>query len=270
MNMSKIGIIAGGGNLPKQLINHCTNQNIPFFVVGMHGQTDPALLNDTPHVWTHLGQTSKTIKAMKAQDVKRLVMVGGVRRPALTEIRPDMRTLKLFTRLGKRAFGDDALLRAIAGELESEGFEIVGAHDVLPNILIEKGVLGKHKPNKAQQRDIERGIEVATNLGQLDVGQSVVVQQGIVLGVEAVEGTDALLSRCTDLKRKGAGGVLVKITKPQQDKRLDLPTMGIRTIENAIDAGLSGVTLTAGGGLLLDREDMIKLADKAGLFLMGI
>jgi DUF1009 family protein len=227
-------------------------------------------MEDIPHVWTHLGQTNKAIKAMKSQNVKQLLMEGHVRRPALTEIRPDLRSIKLFARLGKQAFGDDVLLRAIAQELADEGFEIIAAHDVLPDILIEKGTLGRHKPNKAQQSDIDRGIEVATTLGKLDVGQSVVVQQGIVLGVEAIEGTDALLNRCADLKRKGAGGVLVKVTKPQQDKRLDLPTMGIRTIDNAIKAGLSGVALTAGGGLLLDRDEMITQADKAGLFLMGI
>jgi DUF1009 family protein len=161
------------------------------------------------------------------------------------------------------------LLRAVADELEKEGFVVIGAHEIEPALITPEGLLGKVSPTPETQKDVERGIEVARQLGVLDVGQAVIVQQGIVLGVEGVEGTDALIERCRGLHRKGSGGVLIKSCKPQQDRRLDLPTIGVQTVRKAFQAGLSGIAVEAGASLLLDRSEVLHAADKLGIFVLG-
>ena len=169
-----------------------------------------------------------------------------------------------------KAIGDDGILRAVVKEIESEGMIVRGIHEVMPEILVKKGVLGKHKPDKQAWEDIKRGIEVALELGKLDVGQAVIVQQGLVLGVEGIEGTDELIRRCGDYKRKGDGGVLVKLRKPQQDMRIDLPTIGPRSVYRAKETGLKGIAVHAGNGLIVDEQEVIKASDAAGLFVIGI
>ncbi|MCK5556178.1 MAG: LpxI family protein, partial [Alphaproteobacteria bacterium] len=154
-------------------------------------------------------------------------------------------------------------------ELEKEGFRLVGAHEIEPRLITPEGILTKKAPSPENKTDIEYGIKVVKALGRLDVGQAAVVQQGIVLGVEAAEGTDALLERCVGLRRKGRGGVLVKTCKPQQDTRIDLPTIGLRTIRYAWEAGLEGVAVEAGASLLLDRDEAISAANKLGFFIEG-
>lgn len=147
---------------------------------------------------------------------------------------------------------------------------MVGLETILPEVLAPLGIFGRHRPDEQAEADIRRGLEVARGLGLLDVGQSVVVQQGIVLGVEAVEGTDALLRRCVELRRNGPGGVLVKIRKPGQEQRVDLPTFGPATIKGAAAAGLRGLAVDAGGTLVVNRDAVVAAADEAGLFLIGI
>lgn len=267
--MSRLGIIAGGGSLPQKLIAACRRDHRPFYVLGFRGQTDEIVMRDTPHGWTRLGATTEAIRLMKENDVTTVVMAGAIRRPGIFEMKPDLRTLHVFAKLGKAAFGDDALLRAVANELEKEGFVVVGAHEIDPSLITAEGVLGKHAPNEDQQKDIAFGILLTRTLGQMDVGQAAVVQQGVALGVEAVEGTDALIDRCRKLKKKGPGGVLVKSCKPQQDRRLDLPAIGIRTVRKAYQAGLSGIAIEAGASFLLDREEVIDAADKLGMYILG-
>lgn len=147
---------------------------------------------------------------------------------------------------------------------------VKGIHEVMTDLLVRPGVLGRCKPDKQALADIRRGIEVASELGRLDVGQAVVVQQGLVLGVEGIEGTDELIRRCGDYRRKGVGGVLIKLRKPQQDMRIDLPTIGTRTVERAHETGLRGIAVHTGNGLIVDEPEVIRLADKYGLFIMGV
>jgi len=268
--MSRLGIIAGGGALPRKLIRACQRDGKPFFVLALQGQTDKKNLVDVPHQWSRVGAMNEAVGILKAENVDTLVMAGAVRRPGLMEMRPDWRTIQVFARLGTAAFGDDALLRAAASELEKDGFKLVGAHEIEPDLITPAGVLTRKQLSAENNADLEYDLRVAKALGQLDVGQAAVVQQGVVLGVEALEGTDALLKRCRSLKRKGRGGVLVKASKPQQDKRLDLPTIGIRTVRHAYEAGLEGIAVEAGASLLLDREEVIAAADKLGMFVAGI
>lgn len=267
----KLGIIAGGGSLPRSLIRHCQTVGRDFFVIAIEGNADPALFNDEiPHLWIRLGQAGTGFKRFRDEKVEEVVMIGTIRRPSFKELIPDMRTTAFFTKIGVKALGDDGILRALIKEIEAEKMRVVGIHEVMNNILVRPGILGKVKPGKDDYVDIRRGVAAAFELGRLDIGQSVIVQQGLVLGVEAIEGTDELIKRCSAYKRKGNGGVLVKLRKPQQDMRIDLPTIGTRTVENAKASGLNGLAVHAGNTLIVDEAEVIRAADKAGLFIIGI
>ena len=267
----KLGIIAGGGDIPKALIKKCKEQNRDYFVVAIEGNADKDLVDETvPHVWIRIGQAGTGFKKLAEEKVEEVVMIGTIRRPSFKDLIPDLRTTAFFTRLGFKSIGDDGLLKALVKELEGDGLVVRGIQEVMPEILIREGVLGKVTPSKQAIADIERAVEVATELGRLDVGQAVIVQQGLVLGVEGIEGTGELIRRCGAYKRKGDGGVLVKIRKPQQDMRIDLPTIGDRTVISAYQSGLSGIVLHAGNGLIANEKETIKLADKYGIFVMGI
>lgn len=267
----KLGIIAGGGSLPARLVRACRDAGRPVFVLALKDHCDAeALGSDVDQAWIRMGEAGTGIRLLHEAGVADLVMAGGVDRPTLAGLRPDWRTARFFARLGFKALGDDSLLSAVTKELEGEGFRIVGVHDILPDLSPEAGILGRHAPDDTAHADIVRAVAVVRALGVLDVGQGAVVQQGIVLGVEAVEGTDRLLARCADLARPGPGGVLVKLCKPGQETRVDLPTVGPNTITAAARAGLRGVAVHAGRSLLVDREATIAAADAADLFLLAI
>ncbi|WP_404378867.1 LpxI family protein [Caenispirillum salinarum] len=267
----KLGIIAGRGTLPARLARACRDTGRPVFVLALKDNCDAAALgSDVEQAWIRMGEAGTGIRLLQEAGVSDLVMAGGVDRPTLAGLRPDWRTARFFARLGFKALGDDSLLSALTKELEGEGFTIVGADDILPDLRPEAGVLGRVAPDEQARADIARAVAVIRALGALDVGQGAVVQQGIVLGVEAVEGTDALLARCKSLGRSGPGGVLVKLCKPGQETRADLPTIGPDTISNAAAAGLRGVAVHAGLSLMLDREATVAAADRAGLFVVAI
>ena len=271
MTERKLGIIAGGGKIPQRLINRCLETGRDFFVLAIEGNACSDYFTEkVPHQWIRIGQAGTGFKRFAEEKVQDVVMIGTIKRPSFKELVPDLRTAAFFAKIGAKALGDDGILRALVNELESEGMNVRGIHEVMPELLIKEGVLGKHKPDKKAITDIRRGVEVALALGRLDVGQAVVVQQGLVLGVEGIEGTDRLLLRCGEYKRKGEGGVLVKLRKPQQDMRIDLPTVGLRTVQNAAASGLRGIAVHAGNGLIVDQAEVIELANKEGLFIIGI
>jgi DUF1009 family protein len=176
----------------------------------------------------------------------------------------------LFARIGYRALGDDGLLSAVVSELEQEGFRVITPDQLLDREIIRPGPLGIIRPDRRSEADIEHGLRIARALGALDIGQSVVVQQGLVLGVEAIEGTDELLRRCAALRREGPGGVLVKVEKPGQERRADRPTIGPRTVALAAETGLLGIAVEANATIVIDRDEVIRAADQAGLFVVGI
>ena len=268
---AKLGIIAGGGDLPGRLVRFCRESHRGVFVVAIKGHTDPAVVADAEHVWVRLGDVNEALEPLRGAGVEELVLAGPIQRPSLSELRPNLRVAGFFAKVGRRAFGDDGLLSAIIDTLEQEeGFRVVGIDDVVGDLVAQPGVYGRHHPDDAAASDIERGMEVARAIGAIDVGQSVVVQQGLVLGVEAMEGTDALLRRCGPLHRDGPGGVLVKIKKPDQERRADLPTIGPETVRGAKEAGLRGIAVEAGGALVLDLQAVVEAADEAGIFVIGI
>ncbi|WP_085908206.1 LpxI family protein [Kiloniella majae] len=266
----KLGILAGGGELPRRLIKLCQDTGRDFYVIAFKGQTDSKTVADVDHLWSRLGAAGEIISRLKEEQVTDLVMIGPVKRPSMAELRPDWRALQFFAKIGAKSLGDDSLLTSVVSALETEGFNLLGVDDILHDLLATKETYGKFSPDDQAQADIMRGVEVGRMMGLADVGQSVVVQQGLVLGVEAIEGTDALINRCADLKRDAAGGVLVKLKKPQQERRADLPTIGVETVKRAIKAGLRGIAIEAGGALVVDRDAVVELADESGLFLIGI
>lgn len=269
--MKKLGIIAGGGTIPRMLIENCQKTERDFFVVAIEGNADKALIDDSiPHIWIRIGQAGSAFKRFHDEKVEEVIMIGTIKRPSFFDLVPDLRTAAFFAKVGAKSFGDDGILKALVNEIESEGMKVKGIHEVMQDLLVKKGVLGKVKPDKQANLDIKRGVEVALGLGRLDVGQAAVVQQGLVLAVEGIEGTDELLKRCGNYKRKGDGGVLVKLRKPQQDMRIDLPTIGTQTIMLAKESGLRGIVVHAGNGLIVDEKEVIKLANKLGMFIIGI
>lgn len=267
----KLGILAGGGPLPVRLIQSCRASGRQFFVAAFEDQTDPETVEGVPHAWVRLGAAGTLVEKLREAGVEDLVFAGRVRRPSLSALRPDARAAALLARAGARALGDDGLLSVVIRELEErEGFRVIGPDILLPDDLAQPGVYGAVEPDRVALDDIERGIEAARGIGALDIGQAAVVQQGLVLAVEAIEGTDAMLARCGELCREGLGGVLVKTTKPGQEARADLPTIGVGTVDAAVTAGLRGIAVEAHGALVIDREAVARAADAAGIFVIGV
>ena len=260
----KLGILAGAGDMPARLIKACRDTGRDFFVLAFDGQTNPECIADAPHAWVRLGAAGRGIELLRAAGAQELVMAGSIRRPSLTALRPDSWAAKLIAKAGVRAFGDDGLLSMIVKELEeTEGFRVVGPQSILPDILATEGTYGSIQPDPVARGDIDRGIVVAKTIGALDIGQAAVIQEGMVLAVEAAEGTDSMLARCRDLRRDGPSGVLVKVRKPGQEYRADLPTIGVSTVDNVARAGLAGIAVEAGGALIIDRAAVVAAADSA-------
>lgn len=266
----KLGIIAGGGMAPAMLIAACQAQGRPFHVLAITGQADPKVIGDVPADWIKIGQVGAGFEILARAGVVEVIMIGRARRPSLSDLTPDLRTAAFFARIGLKSMGDDGVLRAVVNEFESEGFKVMGLQDVLDDCLAPSGIMGDVAPDDVALADIDRGWEVAKGLGAMDVGQAAVVQQGIVLGVEAVEGTDCLIQRSAEVARSGPGGVLVKVRKPQQDSRVDLPAIGLETVRQAHKAGLRGIAVEAGATLVLERDEAIAEANRLGLFVTGI
>jgi len=267
---ARLGVVAGGGELPLRVIEAARALARPVFVLALEGIADQAVVADAPHAWVRLGAAGEGFRLLREAGVEEVVLAGSVRRPSLASLRPDWRAAKFFARVGLRALGDDGLLRAVIAELEGEGFRVVSVETLIGDALAPEGVLGACAPSQEDEADIARGLEAARALGRLDVGQAAVVQQGLVLGVEAIEGTDALIARCGDMLREGKGPVLVKIAKPGQERRADLPTIGPRTVALAADAGFAGIAVEAGSTILIDRAALVALADERSLFVAGI
>lgn len=272
--MKKLGIIAGGGDIPTMLIKHCIKISRPFFVLPIKGNADDNLIQNIDksieHKFIKIGEAGTGFKLLKDNGCEEITLIGTIKRPTIGDLVPDMRTAKFFMKAGMHARGDDGMLRSLIKEIEADGFIVKGIHEVLPDILVSDGLLTKTKPNKEDIEDIKKGVKLATEICKLDVGQSVVVQNGLTLGLEAIEGTDELIKRCADYKRKGKGAVLVKIRKPEQDERADLPTIGSQTIERAHQSGFKGIAIHSKNALVINQEEVVALANKYKMFIIGI
>lgn len=271
----KLGVIAGGGELPVILAQHCAATQRPYFVARISPYAESALAAH-PGATHGLGAMGARMQALREADCDAVVMLGQIPRPDLSALELDDGARAMLPALIEAApRGDDALLRAVLAAHERAGFNVVGAEEVMSELLAPPSALGAHAPTAAHMRDIRFAAKVAAAVGAFDIGQAVVVCDGVVLAVEAQEGTDAMLQRVAELPltvRGDAGrrrGVLVKRPKPIQERRVDLPVIGVRTIEAAAQAGLAGVAIEAGGALMARRDDLVAAADAAGLFVFG-
>lgn len=272
-----IALIAGNGRIPLQVARALSEAGRDCRVIAIRGEADEATrsLASTELGWGEIGRLYTFLRKSGCRDV---LLIGGVsKRPDFTSILGDLGTLRrLPTIIRALAGGDDSLLTKVIGLFEVEGYRVVGIKDVAPGLLAASGVLGKVQPKDTDWRDIQLALAATQKLGELDIGQAAVAVGGRVVALEGAEGTDAMLERCAELRRigriraKNKVGVLVKTAKPDQDLRVDLPTVGPLTIERAGAAGLAGIAIEAGGALISDREETLRLADAAGLFVVGI
>lgn len=265
----RLGVLAGGGALPARLAICCEEMGIEVFVIAFEGQTAPETVHNREHLWTTLGAAGKIIKTLKNHNVKDIVMIGHIRRPAFTELKPDLKGAEILARIGVKSLGDNDLLGLLRCELEREGFLLHGIQEFVSGLLTKEGVLGRYKPSRKHMESIGRGIDISRALGVQDIGQSVIVQNGMVIAVEAIEGTDELIRRSKGYFRAGGGAILVKSCKPQQDKYLDLPTMGPDTVYSAVEAGLCGIAIEAQNSLMIDVDEIVRLADQHKIFVYG-
>ena len=274
--MRKLGLIAGGGGLPVEIARHCKASGRPLFVIRLKGFAGVDL---APYAGAELGlaEIGKCLHALRRAGCEAVCLAGNVARPDFQSLMPDLKGLSLLpSALAAARRGDDGLLRMLVGVFEREGFAVEGALEVMGDLSLPAGPLGRHGLDADHRRDAKRALHVARAVGVLDVGQGAVVCDGLVLAVEAQEGTDAMLARVAGLPghlhgRPGAGrGVLAKAPKPIQEVRVDLPTIGLETIHAVARAGLAGVVGEAGGLIVLDREAVVELADDLGLFVVGV
>ena len=264
-----IGIIAGSGRFPFLVAQGARQAGLKVFICGFEGNADPALAGEADaFTLLNLGQLGGLINFFKQHKVGRVCMAGAISKPKALSLRPDLRAAKVLFRLASRAKGDDVILRAVAEELESEGIAVVRPDALSPSLLAPEGVLGKKKPSPEEWADIRFGWGIAKTLGSLDIGQSVIVKKGIVIAVEAIEGTDAALERGGRLG--GAGCTLVKAVKPGQDERLDLPSLGKTTLELLASHNYACLAFEAGRTLFFDLEAAVKAADTAGIAVVGV
>lgn len=270
-DLPTLGIIAGAGSLPRRIADRCAAQGRRFHLLLLDGHADPALHAGLPFQTVRLGAAGEMFEGMRQAGCQEVVFAGKVERPSWRALRPDWRATKFIAEFALKADkGDNALMAAIVATCEAEGFKVRAPAELLGESQIPPGPLGRLSPDGPQRDDIRLGITVARAIGRLDVGHAVVVQAGLVLGVEAAEGTDRLIERCGALRRDGVGPILIKLRKPQQEIRADPPTIGPTTVACAAAAGFSGIAIEAGGTLIIDSETTVADADRAGLFLLAV
>ena len=264
----RIGLVAGNGRFPVLFAETARRHGVEVVAVAHRGETAPELERSVAAItWIHAGELEAMIAALKAAGVQRAVLVGGICKPRLfRDIRPDARCLAMLARVGR--LRDDLVLRAVAAELEGEGIRVVASTLYLQNIVPAAGVLGGRAPTAEEWADIRVGFRAAKVIGQFDVGQSVVVRSGGIMAVEGIEGTDATIRRAGQLANGDI--VLVKVCKPTQDVRFDLPAVGPATVAALAEVRGRALAVEAGRTIVLDRDEMIARADAAGIAVVAV
>lgn len=268
----KLGIAAGGGPLPLAVADAARAAGRDVFIVGVRGAAGPDIAR-YPHGWVRVGAMGRFLKLFKQAGCEDIVIIGPMNRPRLGDIVPDFRGLLLLPRFIRRLkTGDDALLRGVVEFLEENGLKVVGVETFLPQLLAREGLLTIRAPSASQEKDIDIAIAAAHDLGARDAGQGAVARKGEIIALEDVRGTDVMLAELAAARAPGdleRDGVLVKLPKPEQERRVDRPTIGVRTVENAAAAGLAGIAVEADGAIVNDAEDVVRRANELGLFVLG-
>jgi UDP-2,3-diacylglucosamine hydrolase len=274
---SPVGLIAAGGAMPFAVADSLKARGIDSVLFALKGACDPGAVQHFRHHWISIGQYGRATRLFRSEGCRDLVFIGALVRPALSEVRLDWAGLRVIGHvLAAFRGGDDHLLSGIGRILERDGFRMVGIKDVAPDLLVPVGSLTRAIPDADATADIARGRAVLAALSPFDIGQATIVIDGHVVGLEDIEGTDGLLARVARLRGEGrirakaARGVLVKTPKSGQDLRFDLPTIGPRTVEGAVKAGLAGIAVAAGNTIVAEPQAMIETADAAGLFVTGL
>lgn len=271
-----VAIACGGGAFPLALAEAVRASGREVLLFPIRGFADPAL-ERFPHHWLALGQAGRLLRLMHQARARELVFIGSLVRPRLWQIRFDLKSLALLPYIA-RIFrgGDNRMLSAIALYFGKQGIRVRGADEVAPGLLMPEGVIGKRRPDAADEEDIAFGFSLVHTLGPFDVGQAAAIARKRVLAIEAAEGTSGLLANVAAMRKNGRlrlpkrAGILVKAPKPNQDRRVDLPAIGVETIKDAAAAGLKGIAVEAGGCLVADADALVRAADAAGLFVVGI
>ena len=270
MAYAKVGLIAGAGALPHAVIAGARAGNTDIFVATLDGFSRPEDFPGNESDKFRLGDVGRLVKTLKMQKVDAICFAGIVTRPDFSSLRPDRGGLKYLPGVIKAAAkGDDSLLRFVSRMFEKEGIAVIGPQELCKSLLAPIGVLGSVKPTETQMDDALKAREIAKAIGALDIGQGAVVTAGLVIAVEAQEGTDNMLARIGAIAN-AEGGVLAKMVKPGQEDRIDLPTIGLQTLSGVTTAGLSGVAVEAGRAFVMEREALIAQADAAGVFIIGL
>jgi DUF1009 family protein len=272
-----LGIICGGGSIPLAVADAVSKRGRRVVLFPLVGWADASAVARYPHHWIHVGQLGRFCRLAASEQIRDIVFIGSLVRPAIRQLRLDWKTISVLPRV-VRAYrgGDDHLLSGVGRLFEDNGFCLLGAHEVAPEILVTEGPLGSCVPAPRDHDDIAYGLDLLRAISSYDVGQAVVIANRHVLAVEAAEGTDRMIARIAELRRDGrirypsGVGVLVKAPKQNQDRRFDLPTIGPQTVEGAAKAGLAGVAIVAGGTIVVEPQRIASLSDAAGLFVVGV
>ncbi|MDJ0614410.1 MAG: UDP-2,3-diacylglucosamine diphosphatase LpxI [Rhizobiaceae bacterium] len=274
--IGRVAIFTGKGSLPREIAGSLQRHHKEPFLVGIKTEHE-SWIKGYDHVLLHWGQFGRFFKALRQAKVTHILFAGGLTRPTINFLRMDFGALPFIAKvLTLMLGGDNTLLSGLIKVIESNGIKVLGAHEVMPELLANTGVIAGKKPGKKSMRNIEQAVDACRKLGELDIGQGAVAVGGRVVALEGIEGTDEMLRRIADLRKSGrlveSGrfGVLAKTMKPQQDMRADLPAIGPDTIENAHKAGLAGIAVEADHSLILEREKTLELARKHNIFIFGV
>ncbi len=267
---SKLAIIAGEGSLPRHVYDQAVRDGVVCTVIGLENQTSLSLFQGVEVEEFPIHAVSRILKAIKSKGIEHVVLAGKVKRANISRLLLDVKGAKLFARILKHGLSDDNLLTTILAFLEDEGFKIVAPDQIATNLLSTTGCMTKTQVDEEARDDIKKGLKILKGISEYDVGQALVIQSGLVLGVEAAEGTDQLIERCGSIQQKdGTQPILVKVLKINQDKRVDFPCIGADTIQKMHEFNIRGVAIEAAHSYILDKEEAIELADKYKIFIYG-
>lgn len=262
-----IGLIAGGGKFPLMVADSIKKKGLCVLAVAHRGETDPALENNVDKIiWIKLGQLGRLIDILKKNNIRKVLMAGTItKRRMFRNIKPDLKGLALMSKMA--IFHDDGILRSVAREMEKDGIDVISSTSFMPELLASPGCLTRRRPTKEEREDIQFGWHVAKELGRLDIGQCVVVRKKTVLALEAMEGTDETILRGGKLANEKA--VVIKVSKPDQDLRFDVPSVGLKTIEVMGQVRASVLSVEAGKTLMFDKSEMIEYANREGICIFS-
>ncbi len=267
--MNKIGLLIGCEDLPKIVIAELKRQNKEFFIISLVSKPNIDL-NQYDHEVIPVTKIGKIIASLKKHQITEVLFLGKIARPSFSKIIPDLKGLRLFFRIIRNmSFSDHKLFTELVKFAESNKLKILGVKDISKEILAPKGLITNKKPDKNFLKDVDYGQEIFKKISHADIGQSIIVENNLVIGVEAVEGTDELIKRCAKYFKE-KGGVLLKFKKPHQDDRVDLPVIGIKTMRNLLKGNFRGVVIEAGNTIIIDYEDVVDFANENNLVILSI